>query len=186
MDAPASTARLLQRARDGDRAAYDRLFALAADRLLLYVRLRLGKGLRDRLESMDVVQEAYLEAWKDLATFEPRDDGAFARWLCRVAENRLRGLADHHGAQKRQARDVEDVRRTLPGPATSAARRETRVRVEAALDRLEPDEREVLLLRHFQGLTIDEAAVVLGRSATAVRRLLGRAARRLGEELAGA
>ena len=79
MDAPASTARLLQRARDGDRAAYDRLFALAADRLLLYVRLRLGKGLRDRLESMDVVQEAYLEAWKDLATFEPRDDGAFAR-----------------------------------------------------------------------------------------------------------
>ena len=58
--------------------------------------------------------------------------------------------------------------------------------MEAALDRLEPDEREVLLLRHFQGLTIDEAAVVLGRSATAVRRLLGRAARRLGEELAGA
>lgn len=186
MDASASTARLLQRAREGDRAAYDRLFTLAADRLLLYVRLRLGKRLRDRLESMDVVQEAYLEAWRDLGSFEPRDDGAFARWLCRVAENRLRGLADHHGARKRQPRDVDDLRRSLPGPATSAARREIRARVESAMDRLEPDEREVLLLRHFQGLTLEETAVVLGRSETAVRRLLGRAARRLGEELAGA
>ena len=62
---------LLASARTGDREACDRLFARAADRLQLYVRLRLGERLRARVDSMDVLQEAFLHAHRDVGSFDP-------------------------------------------------------------------------------------------------------------------
>src|SRR6185503_10965074 len=160
------TAQLLDRAKAGDADAYNRLFALAADRLLLFIRLRLGEALRAKLDSMDVLQEAYLEAHRHLARFEHREDGAFARWLCRIAENRIRGLADHHGAKKRTtpgeagaaSRALELARNPQTGPLTAVARREGRERLARAMERLEAEEREVLLLRHFEERPIEEIA----------------------------
>jgi RNA polymerase sigma-70 factor (ECF subfamily) len=185
------TAHLLDRAKGGDAEAYNRLFALAANRLLLFIRMRLGEALRARLDSMDVLQEAYLEAHRNLGQFEHREDGAFARWLCRIAENRIRGLADHHGAKKRNApggtepasRALEMARNPETGPLTAVARSEGRERLTRAMERLEEDERNVLLLRHFEDRPLEEIAELMGRSPTAVRRLLGRASLRLGEEL---
>ncbi len=187
----ADTASLLQRARAGDRDAADVLFARAADRVLLYVRLRLGRALRAEVDSMDVLQETYAAAIEDLDRFEMRGDGAFPRWLCRIAENRIRGLADRRGAKKRSpgggrlpVSDVLDrVAAQGSGPATRAERIEGRERLASALDRLEDDERLAILLRHFEGRTFDAMAAALGTSASGARRILGRAMARLGSAL---
>ena len=105
------TADLVARARAGDRDAYDRLFALAADRVLLFLRVRLGPELAARVEPMDVLQETYVEALSGFARFEYRGDDTFARWLCRIAENKLHGLAKFHGAQKRRSAGTVPVSR---------------------------------------------------------------------------
>lgn len=188
------TRSLVEQAKAGDRGAYDRLFALAADRARLYIRCRLGPKLRTRLDSMDVLQEAYVEGHRAFARFEYRGDDAFAGWLCRIIENRIRGLADFHDAQKRTppgkplpvsiVLEREAALRT--GPVSAADKAGARDRLAAGLEGLEPEHREVLLLRFFQDLTLQEIANLLGRSEPAVRRLLGKATRALGRVMTNA
>ena len=175
------TRSLWQRARSGDRSAYDRLFALHADRALLYTRARLGARLREKMESQDVLQEAYLAAYRDFEQFEYTDESAFTRWLCRIIDNRVRDLGDHHGAAKRQAVALPTLEGT--GPVTALDRAEHRRRVERALDALEEDHRQVILLRFFEGLTAEEAGQRMSRSAGAVRKLTARALAELGRKL---
>lgn len=86
-----ATLRLLERARAGDDAARDALFAAALPPLLVYVRARLGAGLGARVEPADVVQDALVAALPALPTFEPRGAGSFVAWLCRIAALRRRG-----------------------------------------------------------------------------------------------
>jgi RNA polymerase sigma-70 factor (ECF subfamily) len=155
------------------------------------VRFRLGRTLRAKLDSDDVLQEVYLRAHEAFDRFRWHGDASFTRWLCRIAENAIRGLADHHGARKRTpppglarvSRIVHDLTAYGDGPATEAARRERSAALARALDALEDELREVLLLRHFLGQTIDEIAHATGRSPTSTRRLLGRAALALGRRL---
>jgi len=195
MTAPDDLRSLFQRAATGDRAAADRLFARAADRLLLFVRLRLGPALRARLDEHDVLQEVFVHAHRDFARFDAGSasdpERAFVHWLCALAENRLRDLAEFHRRQRRdptrEQRDVTAVLRELHrqghGPATSLVRREERDRLATGVGELEGDDREVLLLRFFEGLTVDAIADRTGRSPSAVRRSLGRAAVQLGKRL---
>ncbi len=183
-----TTAGLVARAKGGDETAYDALFALAADRARLFVRLRLGPKLRKKVDVDDVVQDAYLEAHKSFGTFRYQGDGSFTRWLCRIIENRIRGLADHHGAQKREppaamervSRIEHRVAAARTGPQTAVLRGEQSARLIAAVDALADEERDAVLLRFFQDRTIDQIADLIGKSPSAVRRLLGRATRRLG------
>jgi RNA polymerase sigma-70 factor, ECF subfamily len=172
---------LWQRARQGDRAAYDRLFALHADRALLFIRARLGAKLRDKVESQDVLQDAYLAAHQGFPHFEHTDEGAFTHWLCRIIENRIRDLGDHFGALKRQA--VELPRSDPTGPVTALDRAEHRAKVARALDELDHDHRQVLLLRYFEGLSAEETGQRMNRSAGAVRKLTARALTELGRHL---
>jgi RNA polymerase sigma factor (sigma-70 family) len=176
-----------------DRAAFDRLFALAAPRLELFIRLRLGQKLRERLEPLDVLQETYVDALAARERYQHADEEGFVRWACCIAEHRIRGLADHWQAQKRRPRGAEvpvsqlcqQARASGTGPVTVAQRAETRERLALAVEALEEDERAAVLLRFFQGLDLESLARELGRSPTAVRRLLGRAMARLGIQLSG-
>lgn len=173
--------------------AFDHRFADAAERLHLYLRLRTGQALRAHEDSRDLLQETWLAAKKAQATFEDRGDGAFVRWLCRIAENCIRARAEHHGAAKRRPpAELERVSALLSriaagtiGPLTRADRQEQRERLAEALAELAREEREPFLMRHFEGLEIDTIAERLGTSASSVRRLLGRASLRLGERLGG-
>lgn len=182
---------LVARARDGQPAAYEELFARVAERLLLYVRVRLGPRLDARLEPVDVLQEIYLQAHRDFASFQPRDPGSFSGWLYRIADHRLSDLAGHFGAGKRQAleqaaRGSEVLARLVAeerGPASECERRERHAALAASLHELEEPEREALLLRHFHGLTLDEIAARLGTSEPTVRRALARGQVKLGLRL---
>lgn len=172
------TQTLCTKAKSGDREAYDRLFALHVDRAQLFARARLGPGLREKVESMDVVQEAYLAAHRDFDQFEYTDEGAFLRWLCCIMENRIRDLGDYFGAKKRQP--IELPQRDPTGPVTALNRAEHREKVLRALDELSEDHRRVLLLRFFEGLTAEQVGDQMDRSAGAVRKLTARALDELG------
>lgn len=182
MDTHSITWTLWRRARDGDRAAYDRLFALHADRALLFVRARLGPRLRTSVESVDVLQDAYLAAHAAFDGFEHTDDGAFARWLFRIIENRIRDLHDYHGATKRRSIELPTPD-PATGPFTAADRAERREALLRALDDLAEDHRRVILLRHFEGLGAEEVGRLMGRSPGAVRKLAARALVELGARL---
>jgi RNA polymerase sigma-70 factor (ECF subfamily) len=175
------TKTLCDQARAGNRAAYDRLFALHADRALFFIRARLGPKLREKLESGDVLQEAYLAAHQAFDQFEYTDDGAFSRWMCRIIDNRIRDLGDHFNAQKRQP--VPVPRSNPTGPETILNRAEHREKVAIALDKLDTDHRAVLLLRFFEGLSAEETGKRMDRSAGAVRKLTARALAELGKHL---
>lgn len=169
----------------------ERRFAAAADRVLLFIRTRLGPRLAAKVEPMDVLQETWVEAERGFERFASRGEGAFTAWLCRIAENRIRGLADHHGALKRRppgdalpvSRVLERAALDRTGPATAAGRAEEHARLAAALGRLPDAERQALLLRHFQARTYDEIAAALDTTPTTARRVVARATAHLGRLL---
>jgi RNA polymerase sigma-70 factor (ECF subfamily) len=182
---------LLSRARGGDAEAFGHLFEAAAGRVLLYIGLRLSPQLGARLEAEDVLQDTGLAAFQSIAEFESRVQGTFASWLCAIAENRLRERSDHHGAQKRTALGVQEaisgvlarVRQSMTGPHSAAAREEQHARLGEELAGLPEEERKALMLRYFCCHSTARIACDLGTSETSVRRLLARAALRLGSGL---
>lgn len=189
-----SVATLFARARSGERPAFDALFALAADRVLYFIHLRLGSALKQQVESVDILQDTYLDAYTSFETFAASDDRAFVRWLCRVAENRIRDCRDYIEAKKRTppggvhpiSKVLQVARDSGTGPVTAAERADMRERLAKAMRELAEEERDVLAKRHFEDMTIEEIGHAMGRSETAVRRLLGRATAKLGRTLAPA
>jgi len=190
---PTATDDLVARARAGELDAYDQLFARLAERLLLYICLRMSHQLLAKAEPMDVLQEAYAQAHRDFAGFVPQGPNAFSGWVYRIVDNCLRDLARQQGAQKRQAAGgevrVSGVWEILAdsetGPATAAGRDEHHRQLSAAMDLLETDEREAILLRHFRERSLADVAEALGISETSARRLLDRARIKLGSSLRG-
>lgn len=187
------TDELVGAAQGGDDAAYEALFARVARRLLLYVRVRLGPRLAGSVDPMDVVQETYLEAHRAFPAFEQRTPGAFTRWLLRIADHRLHDLSDRLGATKRRAFQeaargsavLERLRAEQSGPVSESERREEHQALIEGLSALDEREREVLLLRFFHGLTLEECAAQLAVSEPTVRRLLARGQIALGGLLGG-
>jgi RNA polymerase sigma-70 factor (ECF subfamily) len=152
------------------------------------VRLRMGRELRSKMESMDVVQDVLLSALKDLGDFTYRDAGDFLRWLSAVAENRLRDNVDRLHAGKRDIRkEVRLDGRTvggrvagMPGPIEATtpsvimSRKEELDELAKAMDRLKPEYREVIILTKLEGLSYKEIGERLGKSDEAVRKLVSR------------
>jgi RNA polymerase sigma-70 factor (ECF subfamily) len=185
------TDELVGQAQGGHGGAYEALFARVAERLLLYVRLRLGPELSARLEPADVLQEIYLQAHKDFQTFQLREKGSFSGWLYRIADHRLRDLASYFSADKRKALNqaargsavLERLTVEERGPATECDRRERHVALAESLTALADLEREALLLRFFHDLTLDAIADRLETSEPTVRRALVRGQVKLGMRL---
>jgi RNA polymerase sigma-70 factor (ECF subfamily) len=176
-----ATLELVKQAQAGDREAFDRLAevyrAPLANAIASWSKLQLGP----RVDAEELVADTFVRAHRTLARFEWQGDDAFLRWLCGIAK---RALAE--AAQEARRRELLDSRRrdiAAPGPTPSSAlRREERFdRLQAALDQLTPDQREVVLLCRIEGLTSVEAAARMDRSPEAVRTLLARALRALKE-----
>ena len=174
------TGDLLQQARAGSPDAVNRLYEQCAGRLLAFIRLRLGKDLRARLESRDILQATLLKSLDHLHDFKGQETRSLMAWLARIAEREINDCADFHHRQRRDAaREVPADDLPLPALTRSALSRvildEDAVRLEAALDMLEPAYREVILLRKFEELSFAEIGRRLGKSEDACRMLLARA-----------
>ena len=189
----ADSIELIRRAQDGEAEAFERLFERYYDRIHAIVRQRLGKALRADVESLDIVQDAMIDAVRGFENFELRDDGALTAWLAAIAENRIRGTRKYLYAEKRdRRRDVNfqqiaarvgesnaptfhPVDENTPPPDALAKRDQVEILLDS-LEVLSPHYREVLVLRDQQGLPWSEVAERLARpSADAARMLLATA-----------
>ena len=185
------TRHLVALAQDGDESALNRLCNVYGARVLWIIRLRMGRELRSKLESMDVVQDVLLSALKDLGNFTYRTEGDFLRWLSGIVENRLRGHLQRLHANKRDIRKearLDGYRPTLEDsfvaaldavdtttPSAIISKREELDKLSRAIDTLKPEYRQVIVLTKIEGLSYKEIGDRLGKSSEAVRKLVSRA-----------
>jgi len=181
MDQAGSSAELVRRAKAGSAEALDELYERSGGRLLAYIRLRMGRDLRTKLESRDILQVTLLKSLEHLKDFRGSHTGSLMAWLAKIADHEIRDRVDYHGRARRDAaREVAiDTDAALPTPARSALTHaifnERAAELERALESLSPDHREIILLRKFEELSFGEIAARLGRSEDASRMLLARA-----------
>jgi RNA polymerase sigma-70 factor (ECF subfamily) len=175
------TTRLLVRARDGDAEAREALLERLRPRLVLWASARLGSKLRAEWDPDDLAQEVLLAVHKRLDEFKGSDRRAFLGWIFKVAENRIRDLADRVNAEKRQRTEIP--RRDATSPSEAAAREEAARRLAEAVARLDEPHRQVIQMRRFEEMEVPEIAKALDRSENAVRILYCRAIAALREEM---
>lgn len=185
------TLHLVTLAKSGDNLAIEKLYEIYSERILRVVRLRMGSELRSKMQSMDLVQDALLCSFRDLGDFTYRNEGDFLRWLSRIAENKIRDNIDKLHAQKRDIKkevQLNDSSQStngtfVPGiepadtttPSRIISRKEEQEKLEKAMQRLNPEYREVILLAKIEGLSYKQIGEKIGKSPDAVRMLLGRA-----------
>lgn len=165
------------------------------ERLLRFVRSRLDNRIRRRIDASDVVQDACAEAARRLHEYERDPKVPFYVWLRFLTAQRLALAYRHHlGAKQRDAgREVvwpnfgavspdifaDHLAASQTSPSSAAVRAERRERLRSALTAMAPVDQEVLALRHFEQLTNQEAAAVLGLSLSAASNRYARALLRL-------
>ena len=192
-----TTDELLRRAKTGDEAALGALFVRYRDRLRQMVRLRLDRRLSGRIDTSDVLQDAYLDVARRFPEYAAAPTVPFYIWLRALTGQRLVDLHRRHlGAEMRDAgREISLYRGALPmassaslaqqllagltSPTQAAIREEMQLRLQEALNSMDPIDREVVVLRHFEELTNAEAAEVLGIETAAASKRYIRAIRRL-------
>ena len=179
-----TTLTLLERARAGDRTAIDALFARCMPPLLRWSRGRLPKWARDLADTEDVVQEAVLQTFKHLATFDARGEGALQAYLRQTVMNRIRDHIRRVGRRPVGTELDSHHEHADPSPLDQAIGRETVERYEAALARLSDTDRELVVASVELGYSPQQVADATGRvSADAARRAARRALVKLAEEM---
>jgi RNA polymerase sigma-70 factor (ECF subfamily) len=178
---PASSTAVLRQALAGSDAALDTLYARFGPRLLSFIRLKMGRSLRARLESRDILQATFLKSFEHLDDFDGLNGRSLLGWMMRIAEHEIHDRADFHTRQQRDARREDDMgdHPDIVARTRSALSRlildERAERVEHALASLTEPHRQVILLRSFEELSFPEIAGRLGKSEDASRMLFARA-----------
>jgi RNA polymerase sigma-70 factor (ECF subfamily) len=193
---------LLERARGGDAGALAQMFEQHRGRLEQVVRLRLDRRLQGRLDPSDVLQETYLDVARRFPEYAAAPTLPFFLWLRLLTGQRLVDLQRQHLGTKMRNAGLEvslyrgefprassaSLAELLLGRLTTASRAairaETQLRVQEALNAMDPIDREVLVLRHFEMLSNEETAQVLGLKPSAASNRHMRALRRLKEIMA--
>ena len=192
-----ATQQLLDRAGDGNPAALSELLARHRPAMRELVRTHLDLRLAARIDPSDVVQDAQMDLVRRLGDFLDRRPMPFHVWARKTAYERLLDSRRHHlGRAKRSVRRERPmpdrssllVARPLlsrePSPSQMAAANEFEAKVSRAVAGLPDDDREVLLMRHADGLPFPDAAALLGITPAAARKRFGRALIRLQAALA--
>jgi RNA polymerase sigma-70 factor, ECF subfamily len=191
---------LLDRLERGDDQAMTELFTRHRERLRRMIRLRLDRRLQARIDSSDVLQDAYFEVARRTPEYLASPTMPPFLWLRFLTGQTLMALHRHHlkvhmrdAAQevslRHEARQVnsaslaEMLLGRLTSPTRAARRAEMQLKLQQMLNSMEPLDREILALRHFEELTNGEVAHVLGVSKTAASNRYIRALERLKEML---
>lgn len=183
-DTPDSTTTLLQRARAGDHAAIEALFARCTPPLQRWARGRLPKWARDMADTHDVVQDAVIQTFKRLDTFEARGEGALQAYLRQAVMNRIRDHIRRVGRRPGQTELDPEHEDTGPSPLEQAVGSEAVERYEAALARLTETDRALIIATVELGYTPEQVAEATGRRSTeAARKASRRALIKLAEEM---
>jgi RNA polymerase sigma-70 factor (ECF subfamily) len=193
---------LIEQASAGDQAAAHRLLELHRDRLRAMIVVRLDRRLSARVDPSDVLQETMIQAHQKLPEYLRTQPIPFYPWLRQIAwENIVQLHRQHLLAQARAVTREERIDVALPdqsalelaerliGKGSSAnqklMQKELKARVQAALARLDSRDREVLVLRFLEQLSIEEAAVIMEISQEAVKSRQRRALERFSDLIDG-
>jgi RNA polymerase sigma-70 factor (ECF subfamily) len=192
---------LLAQAAAGDSAAWGALLTAHQERLARMVAFRMDPRLRGRIDAADVVQEAFVEASAHRANFFGAATVPLFLWLRGVVSNKLLEVHRHHlGTHMRDVKREQPLEGPpssnetsaalcahltagLTRPSVAAVRGEIKARLGEALDGMDPTDREVLAMRHFEQLSNAEAAQILGIQERAAAKRYLRALARLKEIL---
>jgi RNA polymerase sigma-70 factor (ECF subfamily) len=185
------TEHLVKLAKQGDSCAQGQLYSIYIERVRTLVHFRLDRDVRCRIESMDIVQDAFISALQSLQDFKYQDEGDFLRWISTIALNRLRDNVDKLHADKRDIQkevrfgnslgssDSSFAAGLMPAdvatPSIIVSKREERDRLVNAMDKLKPEYKEVIVLIQIWGLSYDQAGKELNKNSEAVRKLFARA-----------
>ena len=196
-DPPTETVQLLERLRAGDRRALADLFQRHRDRLRRMVELRMDARLHGRIDASDVLQDGFLDLAQRVDSYLSDPSLPVFLWLRRIVSDRLAMIHRHHlGTRMRDAtQEVSLYRDPMPqassaalaamllgrltSPSNAAIRAEQVLQVQEAVNSLEPLDREVVALRHFEQLSRAETAVVLGITEEAGAKRYIRALKKL-------
>lgn len=186
------TKSLLDRLRVGDHRAFNRLFSRHRNELRVFVELRLSQKLRPRVDASDVIQEAQLEAFRRLGDYLDRRPMPFRLWLRKTTYEKL--LMVHRRHLRAAGRDAQrevplpdrsslDLAQQLHAPGSTPSRQlaasELARRVRSCMAQLPTIDREVLLMRTFEGASYGEVACLLDIRPEAAKKRHGRALLRL-------
>jgi len=193
---------LVARAAAGDREAIVELLGVYRSRLKTMVTMRLDPRLQGRVDASDVIQEGYLDAIRRVEEYIRDPSVPFYIWLRFLVGQRV---AEHHrrylGRPGRNVdREVSIYGGAIPGvssgalaarllgkltsPVQAAVRAERKLQLQEALNKMDPIDREILVLRHYEGMTNVEAAAALGIEKAAASKRYTRALERLSKILA--
>ncbi len=188
---------LLARARDGSDEAVEQLLESHRSELVAAVRRRLDRAISQRVDASDIVQDVLLEASQRLADYLRQPNMPFSLWLRHLARDRIIDMHRRHRQAERRSVDREQSlnkkRSDSPSsvdlvgqlsdpnitPAAAALRREFQSRFLEALGELDPGDRDVLMMRHFEHMSNSEVAEALGLSQPAAGMRYLRALRRV-------
>jgi len=190
------TQNLLQQAGDGKSEAVNRLLERHREALRRMVRMRMDRALNGRVDASDVIQDVLLEASRRLPEFIREAKMPFHLWLRQLAKDRIVDMhRRHRGAQRRSVdrerrlaaehadRSSLDLAAALRDPeltpAAASIRKELERRFLSALDDLNDEERDIVLMRHYEQLGNSEVAAALDISPAAAGMRHLRALRRL-------
>ncbi len=195
MSTEESEPNLIARAADGDGTAMERLLLAHYDRVHARIARRLPAWLQGRLAPEDVLQQALVDAFQAIPTFEVRDERSFYRWLATIADHRLqdaikadraakrggglRNVAAAGGWNSSVAELVELLGESDATPSRSAARHEAISAVQIGLASLSEPNRLALQLRYIQGLPVADVARAMNRTPRAVHNLCYRGLKEL-------
>jgi len=192
---------LLSLARDGDGNALGALLSVYRRYLSVLARTQISRRLQGKADASDLVQEALLEAHRHFRDFRGTSEGEFVAWLRSI----LAGLIANHvrrylGTKRRDARleralliELSDTSGVLgaelaadvSSPSEQAVHHEASLQLANALETLPDHYREVIMLRHLEGLPFAQVAERMGRSVESVEKLWVRALARLRQTLGG-
>ena len=201
MSATLSPNELLGQAQAGSTEHLGQLLETYRHYLTLLARLEIGRNLQAKLDPADLVQDTLLEAHRNFPRFQGGSETQFVCWLRQIMAASLANLLRRYlGTQGRDVRlerqmavQLDQSSRLLDGglidpvssPSHGAARREQAVLLADALAALPPDYREVIILRHLEGLSFSEVSQRMGRSLDSVEKLWMRGLARLRNIMGG-
>ena len=197
------TQELLDRARQGEAGAVERLLDTHREPLRRMIGLRLDPALAGRVDASDIVQDVMLEVSQRLAEYLRNPQMPFHLWVRHIAKDHM--IDAHRRHRQAQRRSLDREQPILPAaladqsslelagqfldreltPATAAVRHELQRRMQQAVAELEEDDREIILMRHYEQLSNQEVATALGLTEAAASMRHLRAVRKLRAALQG-
>jgi RNA polymerase sigma-70 factor (ECF subfamily) len=199
---PRSTQELLDQAKAGNVDAVDQLLAKHREPIRRMIDLRLDPAIGQRVDASDVVQEVLIEANRRLQDYLKAPSMPFHLWLRHIAKDHIIDAhRRHHQAQKRGVNREQPMHRPAWAdrssldlaaqlldqdltPASAAIQQEMQRRLREAIAQLDEDDREVILMRHYEMLANQEVASSLGLTEAAASMRYLRAVRKLRDLLA--